>query len=70
MIEGHFAPPVLVSSIRQLYKTGALKIHCVVLRCEGFDATTVKQVRSTEKPPTVINVPSSRYSECFSRFAA
>jgi len=63
VFEERFAPPVLTSSIKQLYKSGVLKIHCLVLRFERFDTTTVKQVRFTEKSQTAINVPSSRSSE-------
>ena len=65
MIEERFAPPVLTSSIKQLYKSGVLKVYCVVLRFKRFDTTTVKQVRSTEKSPKITSGPSSRSSEWF-----
>jgi len=51
-------PPVFVTLIEQLYKTGALKVDCAVLRFEHFDDTTAKQVLSREGPPSIINVPS------------
>lgn len=63
MVERGFVPPVFLSFIQQLYKTGTLKVDCVVLRFEHFDTATVKEVRSVEKPPTIINVPSSHNSE-------
>ena len=65
MVEIGFAPPVFVSFIQQLYKTGVLKVDCVILRYERFDGATVEEVRSTEKPPVVINAPSSYNSEWF-----
>jgi hypothetical protein len=49
---------VFVTLIEQLYKTGALKVDCAVLRFEHFDDTTAKQVLSREGPPSIINVPS------------
>ena len=58
MVEGRFAPPVLTSSIKQLYRTGALKICCLVLQLERFDVTKMKQAWSTERSPTIISVPS------------
>jgi len=65
VLEERFSPPVLTSSIKQLYKSGVLKVYCLVLRFERFDTTTLKQVRYTDKSATVINVPSSRSSELF-----
>lgn len=64
MIEGGFAPQVLSSSIKQLYKTGILKVDCLVFQFERFDVMTMQQVRSIEKSPTIDNVPS-RSSEWF-----
>lgn len=63
MVETGFAPPVFVSFIQQMYKTGALKIDCVVLQYERFDTATVREARFAEKPRTVINAPSSHNSE-------
>lgn len=63
MVEKGFVPPVFLSFIQQLYKTGTLKVDCVVLQFEHFDIATVKEVRSAEKPPTIINVPSSHNSK-------
>ena len=51
-----------MSFFRQLYKTGALKVDCIVLRYERSDAATVKQVQSAEIPPTT-NAPSSQSGE-------
>lgn len=67
MAEKSFVPPVFMSFFRQLYKTGTLKIDCVVLRYERSDAATVKQVQSAEILPTT-NVPSSQSGECFVLF--
>jgi hypothetical protein len=57
----HLAPPVFTSFTQQLYKTGVLKVDCVVLQFERFDDAAVNQVLSTEKPPTVISVPASTH---------
>ena len=59
---------MFVSFVHRLYKTGASKIDCVVLRCEGTDVTTLNQVRSTKKPPTNTKAPASRNSEWFLLF--
>lgn len=56
---------MFVSFVQRLYKTGASKIDCVVLRCEGTDVMALNQVRSTRKPPTNTKVPASRNSEWF-----
>jgi len=52
------APPVFVSLIERLYKSGALKIDCFVLQFEHFDGATVKQVLSKECPTPNLKVPS------------
>jgi len=63
VIEVNFATPVFVSFIQQLYKTGVLKVDCVVLQYERFNAAAAGEARWTpEKPPTIIDVPSSRTS--------
>ena len=49
--------PGFISFIQNLYKTGILKVECIVLQFEHFDAATVEQVQSAEKSP-ITNVPS------------
>ena len=64
MIERGSVSTGVFSFIQNLYKIGILKVECVVLRYEHFDAATVEQVQSAEKSPTT-NVPSSQSGECF-----
>ena len=53
-----------MSFIRRLYETSVLKVDCIVLQYERFDAAIVKQVQSVENPPTT-NAPSSQSGGCF-----
>ena len=64
MTDKGFVPPFFVSSIQKLYRTGILKIDCIVLRYERFDDATVKQAQSAEESPTT-NASSSQRGECF-----
>lgn len=48
-------PPLFVSFLHQLYKTGALKIDCVALKFESFDDATVKQILPVQESHTAVD---------------
>lgn len=62
------APPMFVSLIHDLYVTGAMKVHFVVLRCEYFDSPALKQVRSTGEYPTITTPSYSGFKRPTDRY--
>lgn len=59
--EKHLVPPVVSSLMEKLYKSGALKFHCAILHCTGYDHSTfTAATRMLENPQKLIPMPGAK----------